>query len=115
MNKIILCIVALLSLMSVHAASVDIFEHSKLLAFVFFTGLIFACIPGALLKGFKLSLKYNILMGFVLSGVIYWLSLETYTSPSYSISLSIALLSGWLLSNYFLYKLLLQQFPKSSP
>jgi hypothetical protein len=114
MNKKTISMLALLSLIAVpaYAQAVDNISHAKIVAFVFFTGLIFACIPGALLTGFKLSLKYNILMGFALSGLIFWLSYETHTSLFYSINLTLALLSGWLLSNYLLYKLILKQLVK---
>lgn len=102
-------ILALLSSILAYAQAVDNISHVKLVAFVFFTGLVFACIFGVLLQSFKLSLKYNILIGFISSLFIFWISFEAHTSFLYSINLFIGFLIGWLLSNYLLNKLILNK------
>ncbi|MBC7475868.1 MAG: hypothetical protein H7263_16420 [Candidatus Sericytochromatia bacterium] len=112
MKKIIF-IPLLLSFIPAYAQAVDYMSHAKLVAFVFFTGLVFACILGVLLQRFKLNLKYNILIGFISSLFIFWISFEYHNLFFYSINLFVGFLIGWLLSSYLLHKLILPKIENS--
>jgi len=83
-------------------------EEVKICIFIFLTAFLFSVIPGALLKAFKKNSIYNMVLGVVLSGVLFFFAHEASINLAYCIKVTIALLSGWILSHflacYFVFK-----------